>query len=186
MPAKDITQLLADWRGGDDKALQRLLPLVYDDLRRQARRIFRGERKDHTLQPTAVVHETYVRLLRQREVHWQNRAHFYAVAAHLMRRLLVDHARARAAAKRGRGGEVSLAEPESARPRGVDVLALDAALARLAELDPGQARIVELRFFGGLTVEEAAEALGISPATIKREWSMAKVWLYRALGGNTG
>ncbi len=186
MPAKDITQILADWRGGDEKALQRLLPLVYADLRRQARRFFRNERSAHTLQPTALVHEAYFRLLRQRDMRWQNRAHFYAVAAQLMRRLLVDHARARAAAKRGHGVEVSLAEPEALSSRGVDMIALDAALARLAELDPDQARILELRFFGGLTVEEAAEVLRISPATVKREWSMARAWLYRAMGGNAG
>ncbi len=162
--AKDVTQLLTQWSGGDQAALERLLPLVYDELRRQARRYLGGERPDHTLQPTALVHEAYVRLIGQRNVKWQNRAQFFGVAAQLMRRILVDHARARAAAKRG-GGASGL------------------ALSGLAALDPVQGRVVELRFFGGLTIDETAEVLHLSPATIKREWSMAKAWLHRALHG---
>ena len=183
-PAKDVTQLLQDWTGGNEAALERLLPLVYDELRRQARRYLAGERSDHTLQPTALVHEAFVRLVAQRGVRWQNRAHFFGVSAQLMRRILVDHARARAAAKRGGGEEgVAIPTPESAAQPPVEVVALDAALTQLAGLDPTQARVVELRYFGGLTVEETAEVLHISPATVKREWTMAKAWLYQAMHG---
>ncbi len=182
--AKDVTQLLTQWSGGDQAALERLLPLVYDELRRQARRYLGGERPDHTLQPTALVHEAYVRLIGQRNVKWQNRAQFFGVAAQLMRRILVDHARARAAAKRGGGASgLALPEPEAASQPDVEVIALDAALNGLSALDPVQGRVVELHFFGGLTVEETAEVLHLSPATIKREWSMAKAWLHRALHG---
>jgi RNA polymerase sigma factor (TIGR02999 family) len=181
--AKGVTQLLVDWSKGDETALQRLLPLVYEELRVQARRHLSGERPSHTLQPTALVHEVYLRLVDQRRVRWQNRAQFFAVAAQLMRRILVDHARARATAKRGGGTtRVSLsgtqAPPEVPE---VDVIALDEALVRLAAMDAQQGRIVELRFFAGLTIPEIAEVIELSPATIKREWSMAKVWLYRAI-----
>ena len=181
---KDVSELLARWSGGDPAALERLLPLVYAELRRQAQRQLGGEREGHTLQPTALVHEAYLRLIAQRDVQWQNRAHFFGVAAQLMRRILVDHARARAAAKRGgRDAAVAIPVPEPARQPDVEVIALDGALNRLAEVDPTQARVVELRYFGGLTIEEAAEVLHLSPATIKREWSMAKAWLWGELQG---
>jgi RNA polymerase sigma factor (TIGR02999 family) len=182
-PANAVTRLLLAWSGGDAGARDALLPLVYHELRRVARQHLRHERPGHTLQPTALVHEAYMKLVDLRRLRWQGRAHFFAVAARLMRRILVDHARGRAAAKRGGGrrmialqglGEAS-PEPE------LDVVALDEALARLAALDPRQERIVELRFFAGLDVEETARVLGISPATVKREWRTAKAWLYREL-----
>jgi RNA polymerase sigma factor (TIGR02999 family) len=183
--AKGVTQLLVDWSKGDETALQRLLPLVYEELRLQARRHLSGERPSHTLQPTALVHEVYLRLVDQRNLRWQNRAQFFALAAQLMRHILVDHARARATAKRGGGTTpVSLSgvqAPSQAQEVEVDVIALDEALARLAAMDAQQGRIVELRFFGGLTIPEIAEVVELSPATIKREWSLAKVWLYRAI-----
>ena len=181
--ADDVTRLLADWSTGDSAALEKLLPLVYNELRRQARGYLGRERRDHTLQPTALVHEAFMRLVGQREVRWQNRAHFFGVAAQLMRRILVDHARAKAAAKRG-GGEapVAIPAPEPAEQPGVDIIALDRALTRLGELDATQARVVELRYFAGLTIEETAEVLHLSPATVKREWILARAWLYAALG----
>lgn len=182
--ASDVTQLLAEWSSGDKNALEKLLPLVYDELRRQARRYLGGERPGHTLQPTALVHEAYVRLVGQRDVKWQNRAQFFGVAAQLMRRILVDHARARGAAKRGGAdGAIALPTPESVSQPDVEVTTLDDLLTKLATLDATQARVVELRYFGGLTIEETAEAMDLSPATIKREWSMAKAWLYREMGG---
>jgi RNA polymerase sigma-70 factor (ECF subfamily) len=183
----EITDLLAAWSGGDRAALDRLLPLVYAELRRVAARRLARERAGHTLVPTALVHEAYLRLVEQHSAQWQGRAHFFGVAAELMRRILVDHARARAAAKRGAGQ--TLVSLDAARePRGpgapdVDVLALNAALDRLAELDPRQARIVELRYFGGLSVDETALILDLSPATVKRAWTMARAWLFRELGG---
>jgi RNA polymerase sigma factor (TIGR02999 family) len=181
-PAVSVTALLRAWRGGDEEAWGQLVPLVYDELRRVARRQLRRERGEHTLQPTALVHEAFLRLVDQK-VTWQNRAHFFGVAAQLMRRILVDHARQRHAAKRGGGAAlVALDSANALAPeREVDLLALDGVLEQLTSLDPQQGRIVELRFFGGLTVEETAEALGISPATVKRDWSLAKAWLYRAL-----
>ena len=159
------------------------MPLVYEELRRQAARQLRRERADHTLRPTALVHEAYLRLLGQDRAQWQNRAQFYAVAARIMRRVLVDHARQRAAHKRaGSWCRVSLVEGLAALPAmDVDVLALDRALEELARLDPQRARVVELRFFGGLTLDEAAEALGVSPATVTRSWRMARAWLFRRL-----
>ncbi len=183
-PGRDLTQLLRDWNAGDREALDRLIPLVYDELRRLARRELRRERVDHTVQPTALVNELYLRLLQQRDATWQNRAQFFAVAAQLMRRVLVDHARARVAAKRGGGApRVSLdAGLELPADGGVDLLALDRELTRLAELDPDQARIVELRFFSGLTIDETAAAIGRSPRTVKREWRLARAWLYGRLG----
>jgi RNA polymerase sigma-70 factor, ECF subfamily len=164
----------------------RLMPLVYDHLRKLAAVHFRRERGDHTLQPTALVHEAYVRLVDQRAVRWQNRAHFIGIAAHLMRRILIDHARSRDALKRGGAYEKVLLDEllEPPAPDGsasIDVLALDEALTRLTEIDPQQGRIVELRFFGGLTVEETATVLEISPATVKRDWRLAKVWLHREM-----
>ena len=182
----DVTQLLLDWSRGDRSALDRLMPLVYDELRALAKRSLSHERSGHTLQGTALVHEAYLKLVDQRQVRWQDRAHFFAVAAQLMRRILVDHARRHGAAKRG-SGRPGL-PPEEADVPGlpapsVDLLALDRALDRLAALDVRQARIVVLRFFGGLTIEETAEVQQISPATVKNEWSLARAWLYRELEG---
>jgi RNA polymerase sigma factor (TIGR02999 family) len=181
----EVTRLLLAWNQGDQSAIERLMPLVYDELRRLAERHFRRERVGHTLQPTAVVHEAYFRLVDQTRVTWKNRGHFFAVASQAMRRILVDYARARAADKRG-GGEkrVTLAAVEAAlEPSGeLDLLALDEALTRLKGLDGAQAQIVELRFFGGLSIEETAEALETSPSSIKREFRSAKAWLYRELG----
>jgi RNA polymerase sigma factor (TIGR02999 family) len=174
--APDVTQLLIAWGQGDRGALERLLPLVYAELRRIARQRLRRERREHTLCPTALVHEAYLRLSRQ-NAPWQNRAQFFALASEVMRRVLVDHARRRAA--RG-GGHVSLALDESAAvqgPRELDLLALDAALDDLATLDPRAARLVELRFFGGLDHAEAAGVLGISRATAERDWAFARAWL---------
>jgi RNA polymerase sigma factor (TIGR02999 family) len=179
----DVTQLLEHWSNGDSEALERLMPLVYDELHRLAQRYLRRERSDHTLQSTALVHEAYLRMVDQKNVRWQNRAHFFGVAAQSIRHILVDHARSHLAAKRGAGAaKLSLDEaigvPEK---REVDLLALDQALKGLAVLDPQQGRIVELRFFGGLSIEETAEVLHISPATVKRDWVMAKAWLYQNL-----
>jgi len=174
-----ITQLLIAWSDGGREALDQLLPLVYDELRRIAARYLRHEPDGHTLQPTALVHEAYVRLVDQRRVRWRNRAHFYGVAAQMMRRILVDHARTRRAEKRGAGWErVPLVEDATAAASvDVDVLALDEALQRLAAFDAQQERIVELRYFGGLTIDEVAEVIGVSAATVVREWTIAKAWL---------
>jgi len=182
----EITQLLVASRAGDAEALNRLLPLVYDELRKLAGHYLRRERSDHTLQPTALVHEAYIRLIDQ-NVSWQNRAHFFGVAAQMMRRILVDYARGRLAAKRGSGGvKVSLDDALNlSDERAGDFVALDEALNRLAEFDPQKSRIVELRFFGGLSVEEAAEVLGIGTATVTRQWKMAKAWLYQQISQAT-
>jgi len=179
-PSGEVTELLAEFEAAD-QACAAVLPLVYDELRMLADRALRGERSDHTLQPTALVHEAYLRLLKQDGIRWRNRAHFLGVAACLMRRILVDHARAHATDKRGGGhGILPLDEVLAYAPEPpVDIVALDEALTRLAELDRQQSRVVELRFFGGLTIEETAETLAISPATVKREWTLAKAWLYR-------
>jgi RNA polymerase sigma factor (TIGR02999 family) len=184
-PTARITQLLVAWSGGRREALDDLLPLVYDELRRLASRYLRHESRDHTLQPTALVHEAYLRLIDQRKVRWHNRAHFYGIAAQIMRRILVDHARARRAEKRGAGWErVPLIEDQLPAGAGdVDVLALDEALGRLAAFDPQQERIVELRYFGGLTIDEVAEVVGLSAATVVREWTIAKAWLRAELFG---
>lgn len=179
----DVTRLLQQWSDGRQDALEQLVPQVYGELKRQAARYLRRERPDHTLQATALVHEAFLKLVDQRSVHWKNRAHFFGVAAQLMRRILVDHARARAAAKRG-SGEDRLALDEALVPGtspDVALLGLDEALTRLATVDPQQGRIVELRFFGGLTIDETAEVLQISPATVSREWTMARAWLYAEL-----
>lgn len=184
MPSpKDVTRMLVDWSHGDQEALDRLMPLVYDELRRVAKRILRGESSGHTLQATALVNEAYLKLIQQHEVEWQNRAHFFAIAARLMRRILVDHARNHQASKRGGAArKLSLDEALGVpAAQAVDLIALEDALTELARLDPEQSRLVELRFFGGLTIEEVAEVLGVSPATVKREWNMAKAWLYREL-----
>ena len=176
----DVTRLLKEFRDGDKDAEARLVPLIYSELRHLAAYYMRGERHGHTLQPTALVHEAYFRLTGMRGVDWQNRSHFFAVAAQLMRRILIDHARARRANKRGgRWGEVSFDDAEGvsfSRPE--ELIALDEALNRLAALDVRQSRIVELRFFAGLTEEETGEVLGISARTVKRDWRVAKAWLY--------
>jgi RNA polymerase sigma factor (TIGR02999 family) len=182
---QNVTQLLLGWSNGDKEALDKLVPLVYDDLRRQAARYLRRERVGHTLQTTALINEAYLRLIDQKNVHWQNRAHFFGIAAQLMRRILVDHARTKKRAKRG-GSDVRVSFSEAtikAKDQDLDIVALDEALERLAQIDEQQSRIVELRFFSGLTVEETAEVLSISPATVKRDWSMAKAWLHREMTG---
>jgi RNA polymerase sigma factor (TIGR02999 family) len=181
-PRQEVTQVLIDWNRGDGNAAERLMPLVYEELRRLARGYLQRERSDHTLQATALVHEAYLKLIDQREVQWQNRAHFYGVAAQAMRRILVDHARTHMAAKRGSGGiKLSLDDNEAAivsDARAEEMVALDDALNRLSEIDPQKSRIVELRFFGGLSIEETAEVLGIGTATVTRQWRMARAWLY--------
>ncbi|MEO8131665.1 MAG: sigma-70 family RNA polymerase sigma factor [Bryobacteraceae bacterium] len=181
----DVTRLLVNWTNGDKKALEALLPLVYGELHRLAKRYLRRERSDHTLQSTALVHEAYLRVVDQKGVQWQNRAHFFAVAAQMIRRILVDHARTHNAEKRG-GGACKLELNEAIgvpQRRDLNLVALDDAINTLAEMDPQQGRIVELRFFGGLSIEETAEVLSISPATVKRDWAVAKAWLYRDLSG---
>ena len=178
----DVTGLLVAWGQGDRAADSRLMATVYEDLRRVARRRLRSERADHSLAPTALVHEAYVRLVDLRRVRWQNRAQFFAIAARLMRRILVDHARGHAAAKRGVAWKVPLSDHVgTTMPRDVDLLDLDGALERLATLDPRLGDLVVLRFFGGLTVEEAADVLARSPATVKRDWTRARAWLFREL-----
>ena len=184
-PSSPVTQLLVRWRDGDREALEALMPLVYDELRRLAHHYLRQERSDHTLQSTALVHEAYLRLAGQNPPQWQNRAHFFGIAAHIMRQILVEYARGRSAAKRG-GSACRLTLDEAvALPQqmDVDVVELDKALTGLAELDAQQSRIVELRFFAGLTIEDTSEVLGISPATVKRDWVTARAWLYRAMTG---
>jgi len=178
-----ITELLVAWSGGDRGALDQLMPLVYNELRRQAARHLRSERLAHTLQPTALVNEVYIRLVDQRRVSWQSRAHFFGVAAQLMRRILVSHARVRGAAKRGGAAHrLTLDEGVALSPqRDVSLLALDDALVKLEELDPEKGRMVELRFFSGLSVEETAEILGVSPRTVDRQWQTAKAWLQREM-----
>jgi RNA polymerase sigma factor (TIGR02999 family) len=178
-PSRDITALLDRWNAGDVLAREELIPIVYRELRQVARRALAAERPCHTLQSTALVHEAYLRLAGQDRPHWQNRQHFFAVAAQLMRRVLVDHARKRLAAKRGGHAvalelDASVALPER---QSVDLVALDDALNALAALDPRQCRVVELRFFGGLTIDEAARVMGLSAGTVKREWATARAWL---------
>lgn len=183
-PPQDITALLQAWSRGDRGALEALLPAVYGELRLQAERYMRRQRPDHTLQATALVHEAYLRLVKQQETEWRSRAHFFGVAAKAMRSILVDHARARQTAKRGAGvARLTLGRVESATATtaAVDVLDLERALQRLAEFDPAKARLVELRYFGGLSIEEAAEVLEMSPATLKRQWNTARAWLRREL-----
>jgi RNA polymerase sigma factor (TIGR02999 family) len=182
--SSEVTRLLMQWSQGDATALHRLFPLVYDELRQLARRRLHGEHREHTLAPTALVHEVYLRLVNHRRATWENRAQFFAVASQLMRRILVDYARARRARKRG--GTATLVSLDSAGdlPGSVgtaDVLAIDEAVSKLAAHDADQARIVELRFFAGLTVEEIAHVLQRSPRTVKREWRLARAWLYREL-----
>jgi RNA polymerase sigma factor (TIGR02999 family) len=180
--SRDVTRLLESWSGGDKAALGELLPIVYRELRGLAASYIRRERPDHTLQPTALVHEAYLRLVDQSQVRSPTRAHFFAVAANLMRQILVNHAERHKAAKRGGGNKVSLEDGAAAvAPRGVDVIALDQALNKLTLLDPRQGRIVELRFFGGLTEDEIAKVLGVSPITVKRDWRIARALLHREL-----
>lgn len=180
----DISRLLRKWSDGDRAALEELLPLVYDELHQQAERYLRRERVGHTLQTTALIHEAYLRLIDQRDVRWQSRTHFFAIAAQMMRRVLIDYARAKHREKRG-GDDVRLSLDKAylvaANEDSVDLIALDQALRRLAELDEQQARVVELRYFGGLSLEETAEVLHISRATTARDWEVAKAWLRREL-----
>jgi RNA polymerase sigma factor (TIGR02999 family) len=179
----EITRLLVEWGNGDQQALERLTPLVYEELHRLARRYLRQERQGHTLQSTALVHEAYLKLVGQHSVRWQNRAQFFGIAAQLIRRILVDYARNKHAAKRGADSPKLSLDEALAVPgeRDLDLVALDDALETLAKLDPRQSRLVELRFFAGLTVEETAEVLQMSPATVKRDWTAAKAWLFREI-----
>jgi RNA polymerase sigma factor (TIGR02999 family) len=181
----EVTRLLAEYRRGDRQALDQLLPMIYAELRRTAARQLREKRAVHTLQPTALAHEAYLKLVGQREVQWQNRAHFLGCAAQAMRHILVDYARGRAAAKRGGGdARVTLTEGAAvAEERGIDVLALEEALGRLEQLNARQCRVVELRYYGGLSIEETAEVVGVSPATVKNDWVIARAWLHRQLCG---
>ncbi len=181
----DVTGLLVAWKNGSSEALDELVPIVYSELRKLARQQLRGERPDHSLQPTTLTHEAFLRLFGTRQVGWQNRAHFFAVASQLMRRILVDHARKRQTVKRGAlPTRVTLDEADTpVEPLDVDVVALHEALTELTEVDSRQSRIVELRYFGGLNMEETAEVLGVSAATVKRDWRVAKLWLRRALVG---
>ena len=180
-----VTELLVRWREGDRLALDELMPLVYDELRRLAARHMRGERPGHTLQTSDLVNEAYLRLAGHEEIQWQNRAHFFAVAAQAMRRILVDHARRRGNRKRG-GGMHRVALDEAlivSDERAAEVVALDDALARMAEIDPRKSQLVELRFFGGLSIEEAAEVLKVSPGTVMRDWTFVKAWLRKEIAG---
>ena len=184
--AENITDLLVSYGRGDKESLDKLMPVVYDELRRQAARYLRREQPGHTLQTTALIHEAYVRLVDQRNVQWQNRAHFFGIAAQMMRRILVDHARTKKRVKRG-GSDIRVSLDDATvavKGQDLDVVALDEALSRLAKIDEQQSRVVELRFFSGLTVEETAAVMAISPATVKRDWSMAKAWLHRELSGD--
>ena len=183
--AHQITQLLVRWREGDQRALDELMPLVYDELHRLAAHYLRGERRGHTLQTSALVNEAYLRLAGQEETQWQNRAHFFAIAAQAMRRILVDHARRRSNQKRG-GDAHKVSFDEGlivSTERAAELVALDEALARLAEIAPRKSQIVELRFFGGLSIEETAEVLKVSPGTVMRDWTFAKAWLLREIVG---
>lgn len=186
-PSNHITELLTRWSRGESAAREELVPLVYDELRRVARHYLGGERHRHTLESAALVHEVYLRLVDQSSVHWNDRVHFFAVAAQLMRRILVDEARKRRASKRGGTGVTVTLEEHMvpAKQRELDILALDDALSELSRMDSQQTRIVEIRFFGGLSIEETAQVLGISPATVKRDWAVARTWLYRELSRTT-
>lgn len=183
-PPEGITQLLVDWEKGDQAAMEKLMPLVYSELRRLATNYLRRERAGHTLQPTALVNEAYLKLVDQRNARWQNRAHFFGIAAQLMRRILVDHARQRQAVKRGGADQqrlsITSAETVIKQPE-IDLLALNEAMDELAQMDPQQGRIVELKFFGGLSIEEIAEVLSIGHATVERDWKMARAWLRKQL-----
>jgi len=189
--APDVTKLLVNWSRGDQAALDELMPLVYGELRRLASAYLRRERSNHTLQSTALVNEAFLRMVQQHDVHWRNRAHFYAIAAQMIRRILVDYARSQHAEKRGSGAvklelddAMMAALPQHSRD--VDLLGLNDALDRLAELDERQSRVVELRFFAGLSIEETAEVMHLSPASIKREWQTARAWLFREMSAARG
>jgi RNA polymerase sigma factor (TIGR02999 family) len=185
-PQHEVTAILRDWSGGDTQAPERLMPFVYDELRRLARTFLSRERAGHTLQPTALVHEAYVRLVDQTRVDWQNRAHFYGIAASMMRRVLIDHARAHATEKRG-GGAVRLSLDDVQLPlaqRAHSLVALDEALATLMQMDERKCRVVEMRFFAGMSDEEIAEVLGVTTRTVLRDWKTARLWLYRELSQN--
>jgi RNA polymerase sigma factor (TIGR02999 family) len=186
--SENVTLLLQKMKHGDLSAEGKLIPVIYDELRRLAGHYMRRERPDHTLQATALVHEAFLRLTEQRNVDWQNKAHFFGIAAQIMRRILIDHARARLRGKRGGGGQrLVLDEGVSlTNARSSELLAINEALNRLSRLDARQARIVELRFFGGLSVEETAHVLGVSPKTVKRDWSVAKAWLHGELRNSNG
>lgn len=180
-----VTRLLNEWSDGDSTALDELMPILYDELRGLAAHYLRRERADHTLQPTALVHEAYFRLVAQNDVHWQSRAHFFGVAAQMMRRVLIDHAKSHRRAKRG-GGLIKVELDQAAglsEEQAVEVIALDDALDALARIDLRKSKIVELRYFGGLSVEETAEVLSVSPNTVMRDWAMAKAWLYNEIKG---
>lgn len=184
LPEQSITQLLTRWSDGDETALDKLMPIVYSELRRLAANYLRRERANHTLQPTALVNEAYLKLIDQKSARWQNRAQFYGIAAQLMRRILVDHARQHKAAKRGGSDQLRLSITSAgnlATKPDLDVLSLHEALEELATLDPQQERIVELKFFGGLSIEETAEVVGVGHATVERDWKMARAWLRRKL-----
>jgi RNA polymerase sigma factor (TIGR02999 family) len=195
-PGGEVTRLLLRWRGGDEAALAALLPLVYEELRSLARRHLRHERGSHTLQRTALVHEAFLRIVDQKQVDWESRTQFYGIASQMMRRVLVDHARRRSAAKRGDGApHVDLAavlmeegenSPLPSQETEIDFAAIDDALKRLEALDPQQGRLVELRFFGGLSIKETADIIGVSPATVKREWAIARAWLQREIMAGEG
>jgi RNA polymerase sigma factor (TIGR02999 family) len=188
LPVDDLTGLLIEWRRGDAAALDKLTPLVYDEIRRIAHRYMQSERKGHTLQTTALVHEAYLRLADQQKIQWQDRAHFFAVTAQVMRRILIDHARRRRYAKRG-GGTQQVTFDESfamTSQRARELAALDEALDDLAKIDPRKSRVVELRYFGGLNLEEAAEVLGVSVMTVRRDWRAAKAWLFRRMKDDGG
>src|ERR1043165_1301665 len=179
----DVTQLLVAWGNGDQTARDQLMPLVYAELHRLAHRHIKKERPGHTLQTSALVNEAFLRLVDQRDMHWQSRAHFFGIAAQMMRRILVDYARKRRFAKRG-GNQVQVSLNEellAAKQRSADVVLLDDALTQLAEIDERKSKVVELKFFGGLSIEETAEALGVSPGTVMRDWTLAKAWLRREL-----
>jgi RNA polymerase sigma-70 factor (ECF subfamily) len=182
MARGEVTQILDQLSGGDPDAMDGLMPLLYHELHKLARHHLGGERPDHTLQPTALVHEAYLRLAGQERVHWQNRAHFFGIASQLMRRILVDYARSRHAEKRGGlSRRISLDDIVASDERAIELIALDDALSSLAVIDPQQSRIVELRFFGGLTIEQTAQSVGVSPATVKRDLNVAKAWLHREI-----
>jgi RNA polymerase sigma factor (TIGR02999 family) len=183
-PAPNVTELLLAWQAGDQAALDKLLPAIQPELRRIARRHMAGERRDHVLQPTALVNEAYLRLIASKDIQWQGRAHFFAVSAQVMRRVLVDYARERARVKRGAGAcRVSLSDADRlARPRRANVVELDDALNALEKFDRRKSKVIELRFFGGLSLQETADVLQVSVGTVRRDWSLARAWLYRELG----
>ena len=183
LPGKEVTQLLDELSRGNSDAMAELMPLVYHELHKLARHHLGGERPDHTLQPTALVHEAYLRLVGQHRIHWLGRVQFFGVASQVMRRILIDYARSRCAEKRGGSARtLSLDDVVVSGEQAAELVALDDALTALAAIDPQQSRIVELRFFGGLTIEHTAKALGVSPATVKRDWNVAKAWLHREIG----